>query len=91
MTMWCAVNRRTATGEVLGAEQCIGAERALRAATLDAAHQLHIDDEVGSIEVGKWADFVILAEDPVEVDPIAIKDIAVLGTLLAGVPTNLRL
>lgn len=87
MTMWCAVNRRTATGHVLGAEQCVSAERALRAATLDAAHQLHIDDEVGSIEVGKWADFVILAEDPVEVDPLAIKDIAVLGTVLAGVPT----
>ena len=87
MTMWCAVNRQTSTGKILGADQRISAERALRAATVDAAHQLHIDDEVGSIEVGKRADFAILAADPVEVDPISIKDIEVLGTVLSGVPT----
>jgi len=87
MTMWCAVNRQTATGQTLGADQCISAERALRAATIDAAHQLHIDDEVGSIELGKRADFAILAADPVTVDPLAIKDIEVLGTMLGGVPT----
>ncbi len=87
MTMWCAVNRQTSTGKTLGADQCISAERALRAATIDAAHQLHIDDEVGSIEVGKRADFAILAADPVEVDPISIKDIEVLGTMLGGTPT----
>jgi predicted amidohydrolase YtcJ len=88
MTMWCAVNRQTATGQTLGADQCISAERALRAATIDPAHQLHIDDEVGSIEVGKRADFTILAADPVVVDPLAIKDIEVVGTVLDGVPTD---
>ena len=87
MTMWCAVNRLTSTGEVSGPDERISADRALRAATLDAAHQLHIDGEVGSIEVGKRADFAVLDADPVQVDPLTIKDIAVLATVLNGVPT----
>jgi predicted amidohydrolase YtcJ len=87
MTMWCAVNRLTATGDTLGPDQRISAERALRAATIDAAHQLHIDDDVGSITIGKQADLTILDADPIAVDPVAIKDISVLGTMLAGVPT----
>lgn len=88
MTMWCAVNRQTATGRTLGADECINPERALRAATIDAAHQLHLDDEIGSIEVGKLADFVVLSDDPVMVDPMSIKDIDVIATVLGGVPTS---
>ena len=57
------------------------------AATIDAAHQLHIDDDVGSIAVGKFADLTILDADPLAVEPLAIKDIGVVGTVLAGVPT----
>jgi predicted amidohydrolase YtcJ len=87
MTMWCAVNRRTATGSTLGPDQRISPERALRAATIDAAHQLHIDDDVGSIAIGKFADFTILDADPVTVDPLSIKDLTIIGTMLAGVPT----
>lgn len=88
MTMWCAVNRQTASGRTLGADECISADRAVRAATIDAAHQLHIDHELGSIEVGKLADFVVLSDDPVMVDPMSIKDIEVVATVLGGVPTS---
>ncbi len=85
-TMWCAVNRVTPSGRVLGETERISAYDALQAVTLDAAYQLHLDHEIGSIETGKWADFAVLADDPLTVDPMAIRDIAVWGTVLAGRP-----
>ncbi len=87
---WCAVNRLTATGEVLGPDECISVEQALRAATIDAAHQLRLDHEMGSIEVGKLADFAVLDDDPLDVDPVTLKDIGVWGTVLGGVPHPAR-
>ena len=44
-------------------------------------------DLAGSINVGKNADFTVLGDDPVSVDPMGIKDIDVVATVLAGVPT----
>lgn len=85
-TMWCAVNRLTASGRVLGPDECISPEAALHAVTLGAAWQLKLDHEVGSIEAGKMADFAVLEDDPLEVDPKTIKDIGVWGTVLGGVP-----
>jgi len=83
-TAWCAVNRLTESGEVLGPLECISVADALYAITLGAAYTLHMDHEVGSIEGGKWADFAVLEEDPEAVDPIALKDINIWGTVLAG-------
>ena len=83
-SMWCAVNRLTPKGRVLGENEKISAYDALYAATLGGAYQMHMDHEIGSIEIGKWADFAVLEENPLEVDPIAIKDIPVWGTVLAG-------
>ena len=71
---------------MLGAHECISAESALHAVTLGAAWQLKLDDQVGSIEAGKFADFAVLADDPLSVDPTTIKDIEVWGTVLGGVP-----
>ena len=84
--MWCAVNRETATGQVLGPEERISAASALHAATLGAAYQLKLDHLVGSIEVGKYADFAVLGDDPLSVDPSTLRDIEVWGTVLGGVP-----
>jgi len=84
-TMWCAVNRITSAGRVLGESECIDAESALRAATLDAAFLLKIDDRVGSIESGKYADFAVLDDDPLSVDPSGLKDIGVAASVVAGV------
>ncbi len=83
-TMWCAVNRVTPSGRVLGPEERIPAEAALHAVTLGAAWQLKLDGELGSIEAGKLADFTVLAENPLTVDPLRIKDIEVWGTVLGG-------
>ncbi len=84
-SMWCAVNRVTPKGRVLGESRRISAEDALRSVTLGSAFLLGLDGELGSIETGKWADFTVLAENPLTVDPTHIRDIQVWGTVLAGV------
>lgn len=85
--MWVAVNRLTSSGELLGAERRIKAEQALRAYTIEAAGVLGLEDHIGSLEVGKYADFVVLTENPLEIDPMKIKDIQVLATVMNGQPT----
>ncbi len=72
------------TGEVLNPAECIGVEQALRAVTIDAAWQCRADDITGSIEVGKYADLVILEDDPTAIDPTSIAAVAVSETRLAG-------
>ncbi|SPH20435.1 N-substituted formamide deformylase [Ascidiaceihabitans donghaensis] len=83
-TAWCAVNRQTMTGQTLGAAQCITVDEALYAITMGAAYTLKLDAEIGSIEAGKQADFAILGDDPTAVDPMALKDVPVLGTVHGG-------
>jgi len=83
-TAWCAANRQTASGRVLGASECISVEAALHAITLGAAYTLHMDDCVGSIEVGKYADFCVLEQDPSRVAAQALRDVRVLGTVIGG-------
>ena len=89
-TMWCAVNRRTRSGYVLGPEECLTPLEALEAVTLGSAYLLGRDDELGSIEVGKFADFTVLAQNPLDVAPMALGDIAVVGTVVGGVPVRAR-
>ncbi|HOB92904.1 MAG TPA: amidohydrolase [Aquabacterium sp.] len=83
-TAWCAVNRITPSGRVLGASQRLRVDEALHAITLGPAWTLKLDHEIGSIEVGKRADFAVLGDDPFAVDPMALKDIPVWGTVLSG-------
>ena len=83
-TAWCAVNRLTASGYLLGPNERITVADALRAITLGAAYSLKMDQEIGSIEVGKRADFAVLEDDPTAVAPVDLKDIPVWGTVLDG-------
>ncbi len=83
-TMWCAVNRVTAQDRVLGPDERISPERALHAVTLGAAYTLHLDHLIGSIDVGKFADFAVLDRDPLAVEPMAICDIPVRATISGG-------
>lgn len=83
-TAWCAVNRQTMSGRILGEGQCLTVSEALRAITLGAAQTLKMDAEIGSIETGKRADFAVLGQDPSCVDPTALRDVPVLGTVLGG-------
>lgn len=83
-SIWAAVNRISSGGTIIGAEQRIPVEEAIRSYTYNAAYQYRLEDKTGSVEEGKWADFVILAEDPTRCDPVNIKDIEVLETIVAG-------
>jgi hypothetical protein len=84
-TAWCAVNRVSSSGRTLGRDtEALSVEQALAAVTIGAAYTLKLDGKVGSIECGKYADFVVLEDDPLEVAPDRLKDIAVWGTVVGG-------
>ncbi len=83
-TAWCAVNRTTMSGRTLGEAQRLTLMEGLHAITLGAAYTMGLDSEIGSITAGKQADFAVLDEDPTAVDPAALKDVTVLGTVLGG-------
>ena len=87
-TAWCAVNRLTESGAVLGENERISVDDALYAITLGAAYTIRMDHLTGSIEPGKYADFAVLEQDPLAVDPKALKDIGVWGTVVGGKPTR---
>ncbi|WP_412550336.1 amidohydrolase [Shimia sp. MIT910701] len=82
--MWCAVNRVTSSGRVAGPFQRVSAEQALKGVTINAAFSHKIEDQIGSIQTGKLANFTILEENPLTIDPMKIKDITVWGTVLEG-------
>ncbi|PYG25038.1 amidohydrolase [Pelagimonas varians] len=82
--MWCAVNRITSSGRTAGPDQKVGAAAALRGVTLEAAYSLKLENEIGSIEPGKRANFTILDDSPLAVDPMKIKDVNVWGTVMEG-------
>jgi predicted amidohydrolase YtcJ len=80
-----AVTRRCIVdGSVVGPAQAVSVGEALRAMTIHAAGQIGLGDQIGSLEVGKEADLVVLADDPRSVDPGAIASIGVTETWVAG-------
>ena len=83
-TAWCAVNRLTESGMVLGPNERISVASALHAITSGAAYTLKLDHLIGSIEPGKYADFAVLEDDPTTVAPERLKDVGVWGTITGG-------
>lgn len=81
-----AVTRRTRLGTTIGAHLAITPLEALRAVTIDAAWQLGMDREVGSIEVGKRADLAVVDRSPLRCDPLEIDRLLVESTWLDGAP-----
>ncbi|MGI9610193.1 MAG: amidohydrolase [Acidimicrobiia bacterium] len=79
-----AVNRTTTSGRVAGPEQRITAEQALHAVTLGAAHSWRKEDDLGSIEIGKIANFTVVDANPLEVEPADIDRIDVIGSVFEG-------
>ena len=82
---WSAVQRETSGGDVLGPEERIGVMQALRAITIDAAWQVFQEDNRGSLEAGKYADFVVLSDNPL-VNASRLHHLAVEQTWIGGVP-----
>jgi predicted amidohydrolase YtcJ len=68
----------------LGDDPGLSREAVLRAATIDAAYELHQDLATGSIEVGKFADIIVLDRNPLKVPPEEIAKIQVLETVVGG-------
>lgn len=84
------VTRTTDSGKVHGKNQAVTMEQALQAVTVNGAYQLKRDHEIGSLEVGKYADMVELSADLTAVNPYEItKQVKVLGTWVSGKKINL--
>ena len=79
------MNRITRDGELLGPDQRARVADAVAGYTSAAAFVSMEEHDKGTLEVGKLADLVVLDADPFEVEPMAIKDIAVLATVVGGV------
>ena len=84
LLMHAAVNRINYAGKVAGPSQRISPLEALMGVTLNAAYTLKLEMDYGSISQGKYANFTLLEENPLEVDPSKIKDIKVNGTIVEG-------
>jgi predicted amidohydrolase YtcJ len=76
--------------KVLGPDQAVSVDDAIRAITIDAAYQIFADNIVGSLEVGKQADLVILEKNPRQTAPADIRNIKVKGTWIDGKPVSLQ-
>ncbi|MEI8080589.1 MAG: amidohydrolase family protein [Actinomycetes bacterium] len=86
----CMVTRRTLSGKLHGPNQAVTVDDALKAVTINAAYHLHREHDLGSIAVGKLADFVELSADPYTVEVSTLTDhIQVLGTWMHGRKINL--
>lgn len=75
------VTRRTRSGDILGPHQRVDVMTALKAMTIWPAFQHFEEDQKGTIEVGKLADFVILSDDPTAIDPENLDTLEVLRTI----------
>lgn len=84
LTMYTAITRKTETGLVMGPEQRISRDDALRMMTIDAAYLSFDEKRKGSIEVGKLGDLAVLADDFMECPADHIKDIKVASTIVGG-------
>lgn len=78
------VTRRTRSGDILGPSQRVDVMTALKAMTIWPAWQQFEENDKGSIEVGKLADFVLLSEDPTAIDPEKLAGIKIEGTVKGG-------
>jgi len=65
-------------------EQKISVEEALRCYTANNAWGVFSEDSLGTIEQGKLADFVVLSQDLLDIDPVNIRDVNVLRTVVSG-------
>lgn len=83
-TVWCAVNRLTREGKILGEEERVNVCEALKAVTINGAYAYFEEDKKGSIAEGKLADLVILDRNPLKTPVSELKDIKVTETLKEG-------
>ena len=85
--MRVAVTRKTRSGKyVLGPDEAITVDDAIKAVTINAAWQIFEEDTRGSLKVGKLADFTILSRNLKKIPPEEWKSVEIIGTYLSGEP-----
>lgn len=88
--IYAAVTRKGIDGKVYGPGEKVPLKDAVRMYTLEPAYLNFVEKERGSIEVGKVADFVVLGQDILTIDPERIKQIPIDMTIVAGKPLYVR-
>ncbi|WP_340084048.1 amidohydrolase [Siminovitchia sp. FSL H7-0308] len=82
--VYSAVVRKTIGGQQLGTAEAISVEDAIKAYTIDAAFSGFDENIIGSLSIGKYADFIVLNQDPFKTDPESLKDMKVTQTIVEG-------
>lgn len=83
-TIWCAVNRTTKAGKVLGEDEKIFILEAIKAVTINAAYQYGEEKIRGSLKAGKKADLIIVDKNPLKVAKNELLNIKILETIKDG-------
>jgi len=81
---WSAITRETLSGKSFAPPRGLTRDEALKAITTDAAHILGLEQDIGSIQSGKLADFTVLEEDPTTVPISALKNMKIWGVVFEG-------
>lgn len=85
---WAAISRETLTGKRMMPPGGLSLDEAMRAITIDAAHILGLEKDIGTIEAGKLADFTVVDVNPYEVGVEGLRDIKVWGVVFEGRPVQ---
>ncbi len=81
---WTAINRMTSEHTLVSQDQRISVYEGMKAITITAARTLNLEEKMGSIKVGKDANFTLLKENPFKVNKMHVKDIFVEGSIYHG-------
>lgn len=81
---WAAITRETLQGRKMNSDRGLSLHEAMRAVTIDAAHILGLESDLGTVEAGKLADLAVLDKDPYEVGVEGLRDIKVWGVVFEG-------
>ncbi|CAN5211740.1 amidohydrolase [soil metagenome] len=84
MVVWCTGNRVSRSGDVIGPNERLTPYEAMQCITSWPAYQFFEEGTKGTLKAGKLADFVILDQNPLKVDPMKLKDIKVMETIKEG-------
>jgi predicted amidohydrolase YtcJ len=82
--IYAAVTRKSSSGQVIGPEEAISVIDAIKVYTINGAYLSKEEDKLGSIEIGKLADLIVLDKDILSVDEEELKTIKVLTTIVDG-------
>jgi hypothetical protein len=81
---WCAAARLTRSGRRVSETERLNVMQAMRGITIDAAHAVFLDHEIGSLTAGKKADLTVLEDDPFELGADRLKEARVSGVMFEG-------